>query len=175
MDDLNQKLQQVKSNESFLEKMKRIIPGYDGYVNRDNSRELDLRLRNTLADLLDKNKTSLKNTVLNLAKYGKLFQTDGIDRLQNKLQEAIGKLKSAARGYSGAADTIKIKDDKLQQVYQFDSGLIDAVTNINNVCSEMEKASSANTDIAASQQNLDGLLENFVQQFDQRESILRNL
>ena len=175
MDDLNQKLQQVKSNESFLEKMKRIIPGYDGYVNRDNSRELDTQLRNTLANSLDNNKTALKNTVLSLSKNGKLFQTEGIDRLQNKLQEGIAKLRSAARGYSGAFDVVKIKDDKLNQIYQFDSGLLNIVGNINTACDEIEQSSAANTDITASLQKLNELLDNFIQQFDQRESILRNL
>ena len=53
--DLQSKLNQVKGNESFLEKIKRIIPGYDGYVNRDNSRELDTILRNQLAVQLDVN------------------------------------------------------------------------------------------------------------------------
>ncbi len=175
MDDLNQKLQQVKSNESFLEKVKRIIPGYDGYVNRDNSRELDTKLRNTLAQYLDNNKTALKNTVLNLSKTGKLFQTDGIDRLQNKLQEVIAKLRSAARGYSGAFDVVKIKDDKLNQIYQFDSGLIDLVNNVNGTCSELETNSSSNVDINAAQQKLSDLLDNFIKQFNERENILRNL
>ena len=41
MSDLQNKLGQIKSKESFLEKIKRFIPGYDGYLNRDNSRELD--------------------------------------------------------------------------------------------------------------------------------------
>jgi hypothetical protein len=175
MPDLNQQLQEVKSKENFLEKIKRIIPGYDGYVNRDNSRELDLRLRNTLAENLDNNKALLKNTVLNLSKSGKLFQTDAIDKIQNKLQEVIAKLKTAARGYTGAADTVKIKDDKLNQVYQFDAGLVDAVSAVAAVCTEMEAASAANTDISASEQKLSGLLDNFILQFDQRESILRNL
>ena len=71
MTDINASLQQVKSNESFLERIKRFIPGYDGYVNRDNSRELDTILRNKLAIELDSNHVKLKNTVLNLAQRGK--------------------------------------------------------------------------------------------------------
>ena len=60
MTDLNSKLDQVKSGESFLERMARIIPGYDGYVNRDNSRELDTILRNELARKLEESKVSTK-------------------------------------------------------------------------------------------------------------------
>ena len=84
MSDLQDKLGQIKSKESFLEKIKRFIPGYDGYLNRDNSRELDTILRNKLASLLEENKTKIKNTVSNLSKSGKLFDSADIDKIDKK-------------------------------------------------------------------------------------------
>ena len=175
MADLNSKLQQVKSGESFLEKIKRIIPGYDGYVNRDNSRELDLQLRNTLAKELDNNKSKLKNTVLNLSKLGKLFETEGIDRLEKKLEASSAKFRSAARGYSGAFDVTKIKEEKLNQIYEFDSAMLDEVNEIGNLCTELENNSSANTDIKETQNKLSMKLDELLKQFNDRENILRNL
>src|SRR6266511_3477372 len=120
MADLNTNLQQVKDKESFLERIARIIPGYDGYVNRDNSRELDTLVRNTLAQHLDANKMRLKNTVSNLNSNGKLFEAGGLDKIDKKLENAIAKFKSAARGYSGAFDVVKIKEEKLNQLYAID-------------------------------------------------------
>jgi len=175
MTDLNSKLDQIKSKESFLEKIARIIPGYDGYVNRDNSRELDLQIRNTLASNLDLNKTKLKNTISNLSKSGKLFETDGIDKIEKKLENAIAKFRSAARGYSGAFDVVKIKEDKLNQLYQFDADLIDEVNEIAASCSELEANSDANTDIKAVQEKLSSQLDNLLKQFSERENLLRNL
>lgn len=175
MADLNSKLDQIKSKESFLEKIARIIPGYDGYVNRDNSRELDTQLRNTLASTLDQNKTKLKNTVLNLSKHGKLFETGGIDKLEKKLENAIAKFRSAARGYSGAFDVVKIKEDKLNQLYTFDGNLIDEVNEIGASCTELEANSNANTDIKAAQEKLSEQLDNLLKQFTDRENLLRNL
>ena len=84
MSDLHGKLEQIKSKENFLEKIKRWIPGYDGYVNRDNSRELDTLLRNKLATMLEDNKTKIKNTVSNLSKNKKLFESQDIDKLDKK-------------------------------------------------------------------------------------------
>lgn len=175
MADLNSKLEQVKSKESFLERIKRYIPGYDGYVNRDNSREIDLQLRNTLAKELDSNKTKLKNAVLNLSKRGKLFETDGIDRLEKKLEASSAKFRTAGRGYSGAFDVTKIKEDKLNQVYQFDSGMLERVTEIGATCSEIEANSAANTDVASAIEKLGAQLDDLLKQFDARENILRNL
>jgi len=175
MADLNSQLDQVKSKESFLEKIARIIPGYNGYVNRDNSRELDTMVRSTLALKLDANHMKLKNTVLNLSQRGKLFETDGINRLDKKMQQAVNKFRSAARGYSGAFDVVKVKDDKLQQIYQFDANLLDDVENISAASSEMEANSKAGVDMKPSIDKADSLLDELIRLFDERENILNTV
>lgn len=175
MADLNSQLGQIKSNESFLERIARYIPGYDGYVNRDNSRELDTLLRQTLASKLGAGKQSIKNIVLNLSRSGKMFETDGIDKLDKKLQNVIAKLNSASRGYSGMFDVVKIKDEKLNMLYQFDSSLIDFVNEILKNLAQMDSDSAANTDIKSTQQAADALLQNMILKFDEREMLLKNL
>ena len=84
MSDLQTQLNTVKANESWLEKIKRYIPGYDGYVNKDNARELDTIVRNQLAANLEGNKTRIKNTVSSLSKNGRLFETGDIDKIDKK-------------------------------------------------------------------------------------------
>ena len=120
MSDLQSKLEQVKAGETFLEKIKRYIPGYDGYVNRDNTRELDTQLRAKLADKLEENKTKLKNIILQLSEDGKLLETSGLDKLEKKNENAIAQFKSASRGYSGLFDVTKISESQLNQLYEFD-------------------------------------------------------
>jgi hypothetical protein len=175
MADLSSQLNQVKSKENFLEKIARIIPGYNGYVNKDNSRELDTMLRNELAVRLDGSHMKLKNTILNLSQKGKLFETGGIDKLDKRLQQAVNKFRSAARGYSGAFDVVKVKEDKLNQLYEFDANLLDDVENINNACSELENNSKADTDIKPSIDKIGSLLDEIIKQFEQRESILNTV
>jgi hypothetical protein len=175
MTDLNSQLEQVKSKESFLEKIARIIPGYDGYVNRDNSRELDTLVRGTLAQHLDANKTKLKNTVSNLNEKGKLLEAGGLDKVDKKLENAIGKFKSAARGYSGAFDVVKIKEEKLNQLYAFDENLFDEVNEISTLFNQLEENSKSNIDIKPVQSQLSDKLDSLLKQFDERESLLRNL
>ena len=175
MTDLNSKLQQVKTGESFLERIKRYIPGYDGYVNRDNSRELDIQLRNTLAKNLDSNKTKLKNTILNLSKGGKLFESDGIDKIEKRIETAAAKFRSAARGYSGAFDVVKIKEERLNQIYEFDASMLEDVNEVSNLCLELENNSKANVDIKETQDKLGTRLDSLLKKFDDRENILRNL
>lgn len=175
MSNLNQQLDAVKSKENFLEKITRFIPGYNGYVNRDNARELDTMLRNALAVNLDQNQMKLKNTVSNLSQKGKLFETDGINKIDKKLQQCVAKFKSASRGYSGAFDVVKVKEDKLNQLYEYDATLLGDVEAISGACAEMESGSAAGTDISPAVQKASGLLDGLIIKFDAREQILNTV
>ncbi len=174
MGDLQEKLNEVKSNESFLEKIKRWIPGYDGYVNRDNSRELDTMLRNKLAEMLEVNKTVIKNVTLNLSKNGKLFQTADIEKIDKKNETVIGKLKSASRGYSGAFDVKKIKEAELNKIYEFDTCLLSDVTKINKMFEELQTMSDANNDISINIKQISSTQDYILKMFDEREMLLKN-
>jgi hypothetical protein len=175
MENLQSKLDEIKSKESFLEKIKRIIPGYDGYVNRDNARELDKILRNKLADMLEENKTVIKNIILALTQGNRLFEVQNIDKLDQKNQNAIAKLRSASRGYSGAFDVVKIKEDKLQRLYEFDLGLTDYVNEINGLFKEVEEKVRSKTDAEPVILQLSDKLDAFISTFDDREELLRTL
>lgn len=173
--DLQSKLNQVQGNESFLEKIKRWIPGYDGYVNRDNARELDTILRNQLAVRLDTNKVKITNTVSNLSSAGKLFEVSNIDKIDKKNETAIAKFKSAARGYSGAFDIVKIKEERLNQLYAFDESLLSNVENICSLFSELETASATGADIKEPISKISVVLDELILKFNDRENILRAL
>jgi hypothetical protein len=173
--NIHENLNKIKEKESFLEKIKRFIPGYDGYVNRDNARELDTQLRNTLALDLVNSKTHLKNAVLQLTLNKKLFGLPDIDKLEKRLDNIISKLKSAARGYSGAFDVVKIKEDKLFQLYEFDSSLITLVETVNKGFGDLAKNTEADiSEIVKIMQYLGETLDKFLEKFDERETLLKS-
>jgi hypothetical protein len=173
MSDLNLHTEKIKSGESWLEKIKRYIPGYDGYVNRDNAREIDNLLRTNLAGKLEENKTLIKNTVLKLSQEGKLFETAGIEKLDKKNETAIAKFRSAARGYSGAFDISKTKEEKLNMLYDFDLSLLSAVESLKNDFALLE--SKANEGIKEQSDIVSVNLDNLLKKFDEREELLRKL
>ncbi|MDQ3193357.1 MAG: hypothetical protein M3P82_00015 [Bacteroidota bacterium] len=175
MSDLQSKLDQVKANESWLERIKRYIPGYDGYVNRDNARELDTVLRNKMANKLEDNKTKLKNIVLTLSRDGKLFETSDLEKLEKKNENAIAKFKSAARGYSGAFDINKIKEGKLNQIYEFDHNLLTFVENLNKSFSDLEAKANAKEDMKNYTPQISQSLDELLRVFDDREDLLRQM
>lgn len=174
MSDLQSRSDQVKANETWLEKVKRYIPGYDGYVNRDNSRELDTQLRTKLANKLEENKTKLKNIVLILSSDGKLLETGDLEKLEKKNENAIAKFKSAARGYSGLFDVSKINESKLNQIYEFDYNLFSYVENLNKGFSDLESKAKAKEDLKNYISEMSQSLDDLLKKFDEREAILRD-
>ena len=175
MDDLKSKLDFIKSKESFLEKIKRIIPGYDGYANRDNARELDTQLRSQLALKLEQNRSKIRNTISNFSRYNRLFQATDIDKIEKKNDTAIAKFRSAARGYSGAFDVVKIMDEKLSKIYDFDASLITNVEEIGVLFDNLLSISEANQDTREAESKVYAALTNLINKFDEREAELRTM
>jgi hypothetical protein len=173
MDELKSKLDFIKSKESFFEKIKRIIPGYDGYVNRDNSRELDTLLRNQLAMKLEHNRKKIRDTISNFSKNNRLFQATDIDKIEKKNDTAIAKFRSAARGYSGAFDVVKIMDDKLSKIYEFDSYLLTAVEEIGVLFDNLLSVSEQNLDTTDAETKVSKALGDLIFKFDEREALLK--
>ena len=107
MTTYNPQLNAVKSNESWFEKIKRYIPGYDGYVNKDNARELDTTMvRNQFAVKFEENKTRIKMRFQVSLKNGRLFETTDIDKIDKKNEKTSVSLNQARRVYSGELLTL---------------------------------------------------------------------
>ena len=175
MTNLNDNLKKVQANESFLEKIKRFIPGYSGYVNRDNAREIDTMLRNEIASKLEGNKKIISNTITALSLGGKLFAMSDLTALDKKNETVIAKFRSSARGYSGAFDVSKVKEEKLNLLYDFDLSLIESVESIRKNFLDMEMLSESGEDIKANVKNNSKLLDALIDRFTERENLLNSL
>lgn len=165
----------IKDSESFLERIKRFIPGYNGYVDKDNARELDTILRNAIVAKLERNKQKIINTVSNMSRNKKLFEYTNMDKIEKKNETVIAKFKTVARGYSGAFDIIKIKDDKLSKLYEFDESLLINVDRLELMFNKLVLLSSTNNDIKVVIADISDSLEALINKFDERNNILKEL
>src|SRR5574338_722131 len=56
---------------------------------------------------------------------GLIQYVDDMEKATLKLRTFIDKITTAPRGYSGLFDAVKINEDELQALYQFDAGFFD--------------------------------------------------
>jgi hypothetical protein len=125
-----------------LENLARKIPGYKGYKEKELRREADKLLRMEVAAKFDdqrKRLTELQNQLISQAQIEFL---DDLERAVMKLQLLIDRMKTATYGYAGLFDAVKVKEEQLDALYEFDNQMLDYV---DDVASDVDRVASAIT------------------------------
>ena len=74
---------------------------------------------------------------------------------------------------SGMFDVVKVKEDKLNMLYQFDASLVTAIEDIGNKFNQLEQKAAASEDIKQTVTDISGSLDDFLLKFTERENLLR--
>ncbi len=117
-------LDNVKDEMFGLEKLIAKIPGYKGYKEKEQRREADRLLRDHIVNRMRTVKTQLDVLQTDLISAGKIDLLDETGSAATQIQTFIDRVRTAAYGYSGLFDAVRIKEDDLDRVYEFDSALL---------------------------------------------------
>src|SRR5438270_859435 len=118
-----------------IESLLRTIPGFKGYLEREDRRDSDKLQRDWLADRLQRSKRSIDEVIVRLMDGGQLDLTDAgrldvlavCDRLRIRLDKLISRIRGAMRGYSGFFDLVKVDETMLDRIYEQDVKIMDQV------------------------------------------------
>ncbi len=123
--------EQIKGDRGRIESFVGKFPGYKGYKEKEMRREADKLLRETLARRLEEQWRRLPDIQKQLLSSAQIQWLDDIEGITMKLQTLIDRLKTATYGYAGFFDAVRVKEDELDQLYNFDLALdeqVDAIT-----------------------------------------------
>jgi hypothetical protein len=155
--------------KNWLESIAQSIPGFSGYLDREDRREGDALTRKWLEDRLQQSKRGLDERLRSLLDAGQLDALPAWERVRSRLDGFMNKIRSAERGYSGFFDFVKVTEDELDQVYQLDSGL---VADVRAWAELVEQPGEATAQAAA---DLLRKLEVIEANFGKRGDILRGI
>jgi len=116
------------------------IPGYKGYKEKELRREADKLLRMQVARNLDDQRRRLSELQMQLITQAQIEYVDDLERAVMKLQLLIDRIKTASYGYAGLFDAVKVKEEQLDALYDFDNQLFDATSEI---ASDVDQVASA--------------------------------
>lgn len=126
-------LDTIKNNMFGLEKgISEVLPGYKGYKQKELRREADKLLRDTIAERMRTVKTQLDSLQQDLISAGKFDLLDETGSAATQIQTFIDRVKNATYGYSGLFDAVRVKEDDLDRLYEFDAMLMDYVDRIES-------------------------------------------
>src|SRR4030067_3638666 len=115
----------AKGEMRLSERILAAIPGFHGYKEKELRRESDKLIRNHLYLRLIEVKNDLRTVSQKLADRRWLDVLQDIDRLVAKVERVSQKVNHASYGYTGFFDVVKVKEDNLDRMIEFDNNLVD--------------------------------------------------
>lgn len=128
----------VTGDMNSLQKILSKIPGFKGYVDRTNRRAADKLLRETIANHFEEQWRRLSTIEANMVNQGGLAQIQNLERAAMKLRQFVDRIRTASYGYAGFFDAIKINQDELNQVYQYDLAMLELVDEVSRAIDNVE-------------------------------------
>jgi len=160
--------EKVKSQVDPFKKLVGFIPGFNGYVERQNRRDADKLLRDTVARRFEEQWKRASNLQADLVSNGMIAYVDDMEKASIKLRTFIDKISTAPRGYSGLFDAVKINEKELEAIYQFDAAFFDLAEQVARALDNVEASLSDEAALPAAIRNVTSLARLAVETYEKR-------
>jgi hypothetical protein len=169
MDDIYEK---VEGERNALEKLIDFIPGWSGYQTRQERRQADKMLRESLVTKLQEQRRRLDEAQKRLLAQGRLDLLDDLESAVTQLKTFTDRLRFASYGYAGLFDAVKIRESELQQLYAFDAALVEYATRLDTANDHLRKAISEDEGLGETIDVIQGIVREANDTFDRREHLI---
>jgi len=167
-------LGKAKGEMRLSERITDLIPGFRGYKEKELRRESDKLIRNHLYLKLLKMKKDLRSIFQKLSDRRYLDVLTDMDRLVAKTDRLSYKVNHASYGYSGFFNVVKVKEENLDRMIDFDNVLVGEVESL------MADVSAFKADITKGETknvkenilNLIDKVDAFEEAFDKRKEVI---
>ena len=164
--------EKVSSQVDPFKKLASFIPGFSGYVERQNRRDADKLLRETVARRFEEQWSRASNLQVEMVSSGMLSLVDDMEKAAIALRTFIDKISGASRGYSGLFDAVKINEKELEAIYQFDAAFFDLYEQVKSALDNVEASLGDETALPAAIRNITTLARLAVETFDRRSEVV---
>ncbi len=163
--------ERVTGDQDIFKKLLSKIPGFSGYIERSNRRQADQILRQAVAQRYEDQWQRISGLQRDLISTGGIAYVDDMEAAAIKLRQFIDRVRTASYGYSGFFDAVKINEEELAQVYQYDLALLDAADELKNAVDNVE--TSMGTDgLPAAIRHLTAIAQQSVDAYNRRSEVM---
>jgi hypothetical protein len=162
----------VSDQMDIFKKLASKIPGFSGYVERQNRRAADKLLRESVAARFEELWTRTSELQTTMVSEGMIALMDEMEQAAIKLRTFADKIKTASYGYAGFFDAVKIKEEELAQLYQFDLAFYDTADKIESALTNVEASMGDEDGLKAAIRHLTTLTREAVSTFERRYEMI---
>ena len=158
----------MKDQKNWLERLTEKIPGYSGYMDKERRRDIDKLHREHLADRLRGFKAPLTDIMRELSSSGRLFEVGPVDLAIKKIDRLENRVRFASYGYAGFFDVVKIEQEQLDSIYQFDLKLVEHVDKLEAKVGELKAKAATAEGLKLSSAEVTNEVDSIDKVFDER-------
>jgi len=163
---------QVTEQQDFFKKIASKIPGFSGYIERQNRRAADKMLRETVADRFEEQWKRVSELQVDFISQGEIMYLDDLEKAAIKLRTFIDKVRRASYGYSGFFDAAKVNEEELARVYEYDAAMLDMVDEVGRAIDNVE-ASVGSDGLTAAIRNMVSAARQCLNTFNRRDEVMK--
>lgn len=170
-------VEKTREEMRLSERILDALPGFRGYKEKEIRRESDKLVRNHLYQKLMGGRNDLKETFQMLSDNRLQEVLNDMDRLVMRFDRVSEEINHASYGYAGFFDVVKIEEERLDKMIEFDTGLLDEVNNIVDEVSKFKKETAKQNFQNAREHisNLNDMLEALEETFEQRHDAIKGV
>jgi hypothetical protein len=165
---------EAKKQMRLSERIVAAIPGFRGYKEKELRRESDKLVRNHLHLKLSKSKDDLKTVFQKLSDRRYFDVITDMDRLMAKVDRVTEKVNHASYGYAGFFNIVKVTEENLDRMIDFDNNLVDEAdglsADVDAFKTEIAKGETKN--VKGRIQSVTDKVETFEETFDKRAEVI---
>jgi hypothetical protein len=161
----------VTDDQNALQKLVAKIPGFKGYIDKTNRRAADKILREAVANRFEEQWKRISSVQRDLISAGGLEHITELEGSALKLRQFIDRVRRASYGYAGFFDAIRINENELSKVYQYDLTLLNMADGVGRAVDNVE-ASIGTDGLPAAMRNLKTLSQQCLDAYNQRQETM---
>jgi hypothetical protein len=167
----------VRDERGLLERIMGYVPGYRGYKEKEMRRESDRLVRMEVVNNLQAAKTAFRRRLADPVAVQRLSSEDSyrFDALTYRLDRVTQRVDRAVAGYAGVFDAVRVREDKLDAVTQYDLGLIEKAEEIKADVDKVATMQPSSEEWGTAMDALISKVDEFDRLIDERVSVLRGL
>lgn len=161
---------QVTNSQDIFKKLLSKVPGFSGYIERENRRSADKIMRETIANHFEAIWSRISAFQRELISQGEIKWLDDVEAAAIKIRQFIDRIRTTTYGYSGLFDAVKINEKELALIYAYDEAMLSLADVMDRAVDNME-TSIGSDGFPASVRNTVSAAQQCVETFDKRYEV----
>jgi len=169
--------EKAKSEMRLSERIVAALPGFRGYKEKELRRESDKLIRNHIYRRLTEARKDLKEAFQKLSDSKMHEVLTDMDRFIMRFDRVSQKINHASYGYAGFFNIVKVEENKLDKMIDFDTGLLDGAEKIVAEADAFKKEITKQKFEKTRDHlgSLEEMLESLEEAFDGRDEVIKGV